>query len=41
MAHEGEYVIRPEAVKHYGTGLLSAINKRKIDRKKAHGLLSR
>lgn len=41
VLHEGEYVIRPEAVTHYGVGILSAINKKKLDRKKVRGLLAR
>lgn len=38
-AHEGEYVLRPEAAKHYGKGLLDALNTRSIDKKKLRGLL--
>jgi hypothetical protein len=40
VAHEGEYVHRPEAVKHYGVAFMKAINERKIPKKAAIGLLS-
>lgn len=37
--HEGEFVLRPEAVRKYGIGLLSALNAGKIPSRKAAGLL--
>jgi hypothetical protein len=39
--HEGEYVLRPEAVRMYGRGLLGRINRGQIDPKKLRGLLGR
>ena len=39
MVHQGEFVMRPESVKKYGIGLLSALNSGKIEARKARGLL--
>lgn len=38
ILHEGEFVLRPEAVKKYGRGLLSALNEGRIPPKKLKGL---
>ena len=37
--HGGEYVLRAEAVKKYGRGLLDALNERRVSEKRVAGLL--
>lgn len=39
MGHEGEYMLRPEATRYYGRGLLGAMNEMQIPKKKLRGLL--
>lgn len=39
VAHESEFVLRPEAAKYYGKGILGAMNAKKIPRSKLSGLL--
>lgn len=39
VVHGGEYVLRAEAVKKYGRGLLDALNERRVSEKRVAGLL--
>lgn len=39
VVHGGEYVLRAEAVKKYGRGLLDALNERRVSKQRVTGLL--